>query len=177
MKIKALLRIRSQLSLAQAKLLFSSFVLPMFQYCPFVWMFSSKMAHNLVNSTYRRALCAIVHNFSLNARDLLRETGSLDIHTRNLNQIFIEVRKSLLKKGPSIMWGIFEQKPQKYNLRHTSSLLLPTARTNFDQHCFDFRAALAWNMLSNSIKCANAVISFQKSLVNTDIYCRCNLYL
>ena len=64
-KTKALLRIRGYLNQSQTEVLINSYILSAFNYCPLVWMFCSKKAHDLINATYRRTLCAKLNIFSV----------------------------------------------------------------------------------------------------------------
>ena len=57
-KSKALMRIRNFLTQNQADHLYMAYIMSSFNYCPLVWMFCSKMAHNLINKTHHKALCA-----------------------------------------------------------------------------------------------------------------------
>ena len=54
-----------------------------------------KKSNNLINSTHRRVLNARLDNFRLPFNDLLDETKSVNIHTKNLRLLLIEVYKSL----------------------------------------------------------------------------------
>jgi len=80
-------------------------------------MFSNKRAHNLINSTHRRALCARIHIFFGELSELCDKTKSLTIHQRNLRLIIIEVFKSVNRIGPEIMWDTFEIRDVPYELR------------------------------------------------------------
>jgi len=62
-KTKALLRIRNYLTQKQADLLYNSYIMSPFNYCPLVWMFCSRRAHNLINKTHHKALCAKQNTF------------------------------------------------------------------------------------------------------------------
>ena len=62
-KVSALFRIREYLTLKQAKVIFSSFILSNFTYCPLVWMFSGKMNDILINKTHHRGLKVVYLDF------------------------------------------------------------------------------------------------------------------
>ena len=70
-KTKALMRIRSYLSQKQADFLFNAFIMSSFDYCPLVWMFCSKQAHNLVTSTHHKALSAKFSLFNMSYDQIL----------------------------------------------------------------------------------------------------------
>ena len=124
-KTKALLRVRSCLSQSQADVLINSYILSAFNYCPLVWMFCSKKAHDLINSTHRRALSAKVNKFSFPLNVLLRNTNSVSIHARNLRLLVCEVYMTLNRLNPELNWNTFEVRDSGYDLRRVCSLKLP----------------------------------------------------
>ena len=144
-KIKALMRIRGYLSQAQAEFLFNAFIMSNFDYCPLVWMFCSKLAHNLNKSIHHKALCARSGSFTLPYEQLLKTANKTSIHTRNLKLLVTEVYKSLHHLNPDMMWESFKIKPETYNLRGGVNLQIPIGRSSRTINSFEFRAALAWN--------------------------------
>ena len=135
-KTKALLRIRKNLNQATADILCSSFILSTFNYCPLIWMFCGKQSNNLINSTHRRVLNARLDNFRLPFNDLLDETKSVNIHTKNLRLLLIEVYKSLNGLSPEFM------RPRGGNSRRTSGIsdgiYIPAGRMIF-KNCKNVR--------------------------------------
>ena len=65
-KTKTMFRFRSFLNQDQADFLFNSFILSAFKYCPLIWMFCSKLAHNLLCDTHFWALKAKLNLSNLN---------------------------------------------------------------------------------------------------------------
>ena len=109
-KTKALLRIRNYLCTSKAKLLCNSYILSTFNYCPIIWMFSNKEGNMLINSTHRRALRAMLNNFSLSFEEMLEFTGDVTIHEKNLRSLALEVYKSLNELNPSFMKEFYSSK-------------------------------------------------------------------
>ena len=172
-KTKALMRIRSYLTQKQADFLFNAYLMSPFNYCPLVWMFCSKQAHNLLNATHHKALCAKLNTFTFTFDEMLLKSNSLPIHTKNLQLLVIEIFKSLNHLSPELMWNSFTIRPASYNLRHGSSLIVPRARSTRALNSFDFRAALAWNHLHSDQKREITLSGFRSSLKKHQIYCRC----
>ena len=172
-KIKALMRIRKFLTQEQAITLVNAYILSPFNFCPLVWMFCSKQAHNLINSVHYKALCAKFNTFEYNFEQLLQMSDSCTIHDRNLKLLVIEIYKTLHRLNPEIMWGTFKLKPNTYNLRQGHSLVVPIAKSSSATNYFDFRASLAWNHLQSSIKNEKTLIKFKRSLRPHKIYCKC----
>ena len=82
-KTKALRRIRSLISQKQADAIYYTCLMSHFNYCPLIWMFSSKQAHNLINTTHHKALCARLNLFTGELNELLDITNSISIHEKN----------------------------------------------------------------------------------------------
>ena len=154
-KTRALLRLRNHLNQKQTDLLVNSYILSAFNFCPLVWMFCSKKAHDLINATHKRALCAKATKFSVPLDVLLRESNTVSIHTRNLRLLVIEIYKALNQLSPAIMWNTFNEWTSGYNLRRISSLQVPRIQTAMGSNTFDFRASLAWNNLPARLKFLN----------------------
>ena len=83
-KIKTFRRIRGYLNKRQADLLFYSFIMSPFAFCPLVWMFCSRQADSLLNATHYKALRVTEDNFTSSFDDLLKKSKSVSIHTKNL---------------------------------------------------------------------------------------------
>ena len=172
-KTKALMRIRKFLTQKQADFLYTAFIMSPFNYCPLVWLFCSKMAHNLIDKTHHKALCVRFNNFKKTFEELLLSSCSITVHTKNLQLLVIEVFKSLHHLNPEFMWNSFILKPEIYHLRQGQSLVIPRARSTSALNTLDFRAALAWNHLPSKIKHENSLSKFRCNLKTHKIYCKC----
>ena len=136
----------------QLNIIFNTFILPHFNYCPLIWMFCSKQAHNLLQSSHRRALYAKTGLFGKTYQEILSASGISSTHSTNLKNIIIEVFKSLHHFNPEFMWKISKVKSSKYSLRCGKTLEIPCAKKNVGINSFQFRACLAWNELPIKIK-------------------------
>ena len=92
--------------------MFNAFVLSAFRYCPLIWMFCSKQAHNLINDTHFRALRAKCNAFDTPYDELLKTSNCLAVHEYNLNLMLVEVYKNMHSIGPKINWNSFDLMPQ-----------------------------------------------------------------
>ena len=168
------MRIRNYLNQEQADLLFSSHIMSPLAYCPLVWMFCSKQAHNMIQKTQYKGLRARFNDFSASLEELIERANSCSIHTRNLRFLMEEVFKTLKRSNANIMWDSFNFKdPNKYELRRGCNLVIPKGRTTKVINSFDFRAALAWNHLPIHVKNAENLVEFKKILKKETIYCKC----
>ena len=60
---------------------------------------------------------------NLTFEDLLKKSGSLSIHNRNLQQLAVEIYKVLKNLSSSLMQKLFRVKETKYRLRSKKSLV------------------------------------------------------
>ena len=71
-KISAFSRVSSYLNEKQSLLLYNSFIMSQFNYCPLIWMFCEKVANNELNHTHKRALRILFHDYISTFNELLR---------------------------------------------------------------------------------------------------------
>ena len=166
-KIKCLYRVRNFTNQFQAKLLYNTYVLSIFNYCPLVWMYCSRTANNNINRVHTRALRAIYNDVSLNLDELILLDSSSSIHVRNLRALLTEIFKSLNRQNPSFMWSLFIKKESTYDLRRSTLLKLPTVlTTKFGTKSLIFRGSLLWNSLPNNFKNNTNGVDFKEALLN-----------
>ena len=111
-KINALLRIAKHLTMPQKKLLVNVFFYSHFNYCPYVWMFSTKDANNKIEKLHKRALQIIHSDYdsALNYEDLLLRDNSVTIRQRNLQFLMTEIFKTIHGLNPPFMKEILSWK-------------------------------------------------------------------
>ena len=100
--MRALVRISKSLSFEQAKRLSEAYIISTFMYCPFIWMFFTTTANNLINKIHKRSLRVICEMEDANLEDLLIKYSSWTIHENNIHTLLIEIYKSLNHISPSM---------------------------------------------------------------------------
>ena len=173
-KTKALMRIRNYLSQKQTDFLFFSHIMSPFNYCPLVWMFCSKPAHQLLCKTQHKALKARLNDFTLSFEESILKTKSVPIHLKNLQLLACEVYKTLNCLNAEIMWDTLDLKrPNKYKLKRGRNLEIPKGNTVRAMNSFDFRASLLWNNLPDDRKELKTLEEFSAAIESLKLYCRC----
>ena len=157
---------------SKAKLLCNSYILSPFNYCPIIWMFSNKEGNSLINSTHRRALRAMINDFSLNYQQMLDITGQITIHDKNLRYLAIEVYKSLHGLNPTFMNEFYSSKDTTYDLRRGTLLTLPPS---LGCNSWLFRSILLWNYLPKYLKEELSLNRFKELVKNHKLYCKCKI--
>ena len=129
-KLHALSRVSKYMTFSQRKIIFCSFILSQFGYCPLIWMLHSRQLNNRINRIHYRALKLIYNDENSTFEDLLLRDGSFTIHERNIQSLAIELYKVAYGISPEIMRLTFPLKPgikypwedifQTFNVKTTS---------------------------------------------------------
>ena len=173
-KTIAITRLRKYLSIDQKLLLFNSFIMSCFGYCPLIWMFHGKVANQAVNRIHKRGLRALYNDYQTDYETLLSKDNHFLIHDRNIKLLLSEVYKCLNKETPSFLWDIFSYNPTNYSLRISNRLLLPKTSTNLGLHSFSYRGSSYWNNLPDNIKNSDNSSIFKSKLKTLDTRHICN---
>ena len=166
-KINALLRIAKHLKMPQKKLLVNAFFCSHFNYCPLVWMFSTKDANNKIEKLHKRALQIIHSDYdsALNYEDLLLRDISVTIHQRNLQFLMTEIFKTIHGLNPSFMKEFFIMEETCFNLRCQYGMKVPrVTSTKYGLETLSFRGCQIWNMLPSEFKYLSSVPKFKEQI-------------
>ena len=154
-KVRASSRIAPNLNYETAVMLYNSFVLSNFNYCPLIWMFSGKSSNNEIKRIHKRALRVLLDDYGSTFEELLQKRGMYTIHAKNLQTLLLEVYKWLTSKNLSFLWDLFERRPTNYNLSKKDLVQLPSTKTvRYGLNSLRFRGSMLWNTLSDIIKSA-----------------------
>ena len=176
-RVRALYRLRSTLDSKQKLMLFNSFLLSIFNYCPIVWMFYGKSSADMINNIQKRALRALYNDFSSNYVVLLNRGNHITIHEENKRRLLLEVFKCIKGENPPLLNGLFLHKGTQNNLRINNRLILPKTTTKtYGLHSFVYRGSRAWNTLADDLKTLHSSKNFKASIKNIkDLECSCKL--
>ena len=89
--VSAFSRVARYLQQPQKKLLYNSFIMANFKYCPLIWMFCGKGANNKINRIHKRALCVLFDDHDTPFAELLVRSNERTVHVRNLQRLMIEI--------------------------------------------------------------------------------------
>ena len=178
-KINALLRIAKHLTMPQKKLLVNAFFYSHFNYCPLVWMFSTKDANNKIEKLHKRALQIIHSDYdsALNYEDLLLRDNSVTIHQRNLQFLMTEIFKTIHGLNPSFMKEFFIMEETCYNLRCQYRMKVPrVTSTKYGLETLSFRGCQIWNTLPSEFKYLSSVPKFKEQIKSwSGSNCNCRI--
>ena len=169
-KVRAFSKIAPNLEYGKNVMLYHSFVLSNFNYCPLTWMFSGKSSNNEIIRLHKRALRVLLDDYGSTFNELLQKKGEQIIHIKNLQTLLLEVYKcSLLSRS------LLRKLAHKYNLRIKDVVLLPSTKTvRYGLNSLKFRGSILWNTLPDIIKSAKNDKQFKNRITNwTGSTCCC----
>ena len=164
-KINAFPKLNTYVSRPQAMLICNAVVLSNFNYCPLIWLFSTKAADNEIDRTHKRALRILLKDYDSSFDELLKKSESVKRHVQNLQKLMIEIYKTVNNLNPSYLWEFLEKKVVKSDLRTKNLCRLPKIRTTtFGIESLSFRGSLLWNSLCDQIKALPNVAAFKRAI-------------
>ena len=143
-------------------MLYQTFIVSAFNYNPLIWMFCGKETNNLVDTTHKRGLRAVINDFEPSFENLCKLFKIKTFHERNLALLLVEVYKSTNCLNPEFMREMFVKKSCNYNSRYGETFLVPSVKTSKGANSVIFRAILAWNHLPKYIKEVGSVSVFKE---------------
>ena len=81
-KLHALARVSHYMDEDKRRILFNSYFLSQFNYCPLIWMNYNKLKSKKINNLHERALRLIHCDHSINFQELLQRDNSVTIHQK-----------------------------------------------------------------------------------------------
>ena len=66
------------------RLVFNAVIKSHFNYCPLIWMFSSRRSNNLINRIHERSLRTVYNDTISTFQELLKHNRSVSIHHKNI---------------------------------------------------------------------------------------------
>lgn len=174
-KVKAFCRVINYMDKTKAKLLFNTFFVSCFNYCPLIWMFCGRSGDDAINRVHLRALRTLHDDFSSSFQELLNLDNSVSVHHKNLQTLMTEIYKSTHHLNPQFMWDFFREKETPYNLRTNNLLKLPPTRTvSHGMNSLTFRGSIIWNTLPDNIKNITSLNAFKTQIKKwREIKCNC----
>ena len=151
--MNAFSRVAPYLNHEKGKIFCNTFLMSNFNYYPLNWMYHGKTSSNQVDRVQKKALRILHNDCNMQFEVLLKRTDERRVHTKNLQNLMLQIFKCLSEQNPSFMWTFFERKYLTYKLRNKNLLQLPKRSANkFGANSLVFKGALLWNTLPDTIK-------------------------
>ena len=177
-KLHALSRISQYLSQHKKQILFKTFVMSQFNYCPLVWMCHSRGLNNKTNNIHKRALRIAYQEKKSNLKYLLQKRKSVSIHMKNLQYLATEIFKVKNSLSSEIMKEVFIfQENENYNLRSGTHLMNRNIHTaHFGTDTITNLGPKIWKLVPDEIKNASSLLVFKSRIKTwTTDNCPCRL--
>ncbi len=174
-RLNAITRLEHQhvLNSKSKKVLIESFILSCFNYCPLVWHFCSNESNKKMEKIQKRALRLLLNDTISSYDELLKKANMPYMKIKRLQQLAIEIFKTLNGLNPVYMQDIF--------IRNTTSeskkLYIPShnAKT-YGEKSLRILGPEIWNGLPEHFRTEDSIENF-KILIKTwsGPTCKCNM--
>ena len=175
-QLNCLKRIAYGLETKVKLLLYKSFVLSNFSYCPVVWHACGATNTKKLEKVQHRALKFVFKDYTSSYEDLLERAKLPTLELGRLRAIATEVYKAYNKLSPEYINSLFTPNTSRYNLRRRENVRLMTNRTTrHGLHSFRHTGGKIWNQLPQNLKEASDFKTFKfliKTWTNNDS-CEC----
>ena len=149
------------------KVILHSFIKGEFNYCPLLWMFSTRAVNHKINRLHERRLRALLNDETSTFNDMLSKSNDTTIHVNNIQKLMIEFHKYLYGLSAPIMKEVFTKRLLKYNLRNYRATLLRNPKTKkYGTYTIAYKAAQLWSKLPKRYKNLSSLDLFKSEIKN-----------
>ena len=161
-QFNVLQRLEGSLDYANRLSIYKSFIMSNFNYCPVVWMFTSKSSLSKLEDIQRRALRFVLDDYTSDYHELPNKANVPGVKIMALRYLAIEVYKCVNGLNPKYLNDLFTIKKCKYDLRDDSLINRnKVSTTNHGLKSFKDYGAKIWNLLPESCKGAISLGEFK----------------
>ena len=176
-QLNVLQRLRGSLDQDSRMAIYKSFIMSNFNYCPLIWMFTSKTSLSKLENIQKRALRFVLDDYQSGYNDLLQNANVPGIKIMLLRYLAIEVFKCINEINPAYLNAMFTRKECPYALRDSSILMRPKVNlTQYGLKSFRSYGAKIWNHLPVSYKARISLSEFKTLIKSWDgPKCKCSV--
>ena len=109
-QLNVLQRLKDSLDSKSRLAIYNSFIISNFNYCPVVWMFSSKSSLSKLEDIQRRALRFVLNDYISSYQALLKKADVPGIKIMLLRYLAVEVYKCVNNMNPDYLNPLFVEK-------------------------------------------------------------------
>ena len=152
-KLHALTRVFLCMNQDKRRILFDSYFLSQFNYCPLIWMNHNKSINKKINNLHERALRLIYCDHSSTLQELFQRDNSLTIHQTNSEALAIMMYKVVSNITPIIVSELFSFSNINYSLGSGSQFHQPSSNTVWNgEETILYLEPKFWNMVPEEMK-------------------------
>ena len=139
-------------------------------------MFHDRKSYSKIHMIHERTLRTIHTDSTSNFEGLLIKSNSVYVHQKNLQLLLIEIYETVNNLNPSFTVEVFVTNFVPYNLRGSTDLVLPKARTNlYGTDIVSFIGQKLRQILLKEINESQALEIFKRNFRAIPIDCSCKL--
>ena len=165
-QLNVLQRLRGSLDFDSHMAIYKTFIISNFNYCPLVWMFSSKKSLTNIENIQKRALRFVNNDYTSSFQELLINSGVSGIRIMTLRSLAIEVYKCVKQINPVYLNDMFTRKKCPYELRNELLVRPKVNTTNYGLKSVRSYGSKIWNLLPQTYKEAVTTKEF-KSVIRS----------
>ena len=176
-QLNVLQRLRGSLDQDSRMAIYKSFIMSNFNYCPLIWMFTSKTSLSKLENIQKRALRFVLDDYQSGYNDLLQNANVPGIKIMLLRYLAIQVFKCINEINPAYLNAMFIRQECPYALRDSSILMRPKVNlTQYGLKYFRSYGAKIWNHLPVSYKARMSLSEFKTLIKSWDgPKCKCSV--
>lgn len=165
-QLNCLIRFSRTLCVDVKLLLYKSFILSNFNFCPVVWHHCGKVNTKRLEKLQHRALKYVFRDFHSSYCSLLSRAKLPTLELSRLRAIALEAFKGYNNMSPQFIQDMLTKPTHTYDLRAKNKLHKPCFHSATGAHSFSFTAAQVWNSLPNELRTTSDIKVF-KTLLNS----------
>ena len=147
------------------RILVQAFMLSNFNYCPLVWYFTTTNQLQKIEKIQQRALRFITDDYVSNYETILRDTEMTTMRARQMQNLCIEIYKTLSNLNLEYMHELFERNSHTYSTKRPNNLKIPRVnQASFGSRSIRAERAKLWNHLPENIKSSENLSIFQNPI-------------
>ena len=173
-QLNVLSRLSRCMSLESKMLLYQTFILSHFNYCPLVWHFCTLEDTKKIGKIQERALRYVYNDFKSSYLDLLHRADKPFLYIQRIKHMMLFVYKCNNNVGPTYLHNMFKPKDNIYKLRNKYVLEQPLFNTvTYGKRSLKYEGSKLWNTLDNDVK--NSLNSFKMYIKQWQGFsCKCS---
>ena len=147
-------------------IIYKSFILSNFNFCPLIWHFCGVVNSRKMEKIQERALRFVFGDYVSSYENLMKEAKLVNIYLMRLRQLAVEVYKSLNGLGPKYIQELFSINDVQYDTR-SNRLTQPKFKTiTYGFNSISYKGTKIWNGLPEPLQNAISLQEF-KRLIKT----------
>ena len=152
-QLGALARLAKIFDIDTKLIIFNSFILSHFNYCPLVWHHCSIGSSRKMEKIQERGLRFVYNDAKSSYTQLLTKANKKLLYINRLKKIAEFVYRCVNSEGPASVQDLYSVKNISYNLRDSSRTKQPKSSTiTFGLNSLKYSGSSLWNILPVSLK-------------------------